>query len=81
MKSQMKFKLNPVPKLYWDDSEWADKNFTEIVKQYPDKYAGIYKKKVVVSGKTIASVRNAAYKKFKIKELPIIFAEKKIYVY
>jgi len=77
----MKTEIKPASRQYWEDSEWAYENFTDIVRQYPDMYVGIYDKKVVASGKTIASVRESAHKKIGIKELPIIFAEKKVYVY
>ena len=77
----MNKKLTPVPKQYWQDSQWAYKHFTDIVKMFPDKYVGIYKKNVIASGKTIEKVRETAYKKIGIKEIPIMFAEKKIYVY
>jgi len=77
----MNLKIKPAPKQYWKDSKWANANFTEIVKQYPDMYVGIYKKEVIASGKTIAEVRDIAYKKIGIEELPIMFAEKKINVY
>lgn len=77
----MTVQIKTAPKQYWEDSKWANKNFTNIVRQYPDKYVAVYKKKIVASGKTIAKVEEIAYKKTGIKELPIKFAEKKIHVY
>ncbi len=73
--------IKTAPKQYWEDSKWANRNFTEIVRQCPDMYVAIYKKKVVASGKTIAEVEEQAYEKTSVEELPIMFAEKKIYVY
>jgi len=69
-------KIKPAPKQYMEDSRWANENFTEIVKQYPDLYVGIYKKKVIASGKTIAEVEEEGFKKTGIDEFPIRLAEK-----
>ena len=35
-------KIKTASKQYWEDSKWANRNFTKIVRQYPDKYVALY---------------------------------------
>lgn len=69
------------PKSYWEDSKWANENFTDIVKQYPNLWVAIVNKKVVAAGKIISEVRKIAQQKTNQKSFPVIFAEKRIHVY
>ena len=69
------------PKEYWNDSKWANDNFSEIVKEYPNLWVAIVNKKVVASGKIISDVRKTAQAKTKREHFPVLFAEKGIHVY
>ena len=71
----------PTPKEYWDDSKWANENFSEISEQYPNLWVAIVDKKVVASGKVISEVRKIAEEKTGREHFPVILAEKGIHVY
>ena len=81
----MKKKINPpipkTPKEYWDDSKWANENFSDIAKQHPNLWVAIVDKKVVASGKVISEVRRIAKEKTHREHFPVILAEKGIHVY
>jgi len=82
--SMQKNIIPPIPKTpkeYWDDSKWANENFTEISKKYPNLWVAIVNKKVIASGKVISEVRKTAQEKTNRKHFPIILAEKGIHVY
>jgi hypothetical protein len=64
------------PQEYWDDSEWANEHFADIVQQYPDLWVAIVDKHVVAAGKVIAEVQRCAEERTQRKHFPIIFAEK-----
>ncbi len=66
---------------YWEDSRWANENFAEIVKKYPNQWVAIVDKRVVAAGKTIAEVEEACRIKSGRKDVPIYLAEKGIRVY
>ena len=68
------------PKSYWEDTKWANENFTDIVRQYPNLWVAIVDKKVVAAGKVISEVRKIAQQKTNQKSFPVIFAEKGIKV-
>ena len=65
---------------YYQDGS-IEYNFTDIVRQYPELYVGIYDKKVIASGKTISEVEEKAKQEIGDSEFPIFFAEKEIHVY
>ena len=71
----------PTPKEYWEDSEWADENFSNIVKEYPNLWVALVGKKVVAAGKVIAEVEKMAEEKTGRKSFPVLFAERGIHVY
>lgn len=66
------------PKSYWQDSKWANKNFTDLVKQYPTLRVAIINKKIVAASKVITEVRKIAQQKTNQKSFPVIFAKKDI---
>lgn len=74
-------KVSPVSERFWEDHLWANKNFAEIVRQYPDQWVAIFNKKVVAAGKTITDVEEVAYKKTGVKEFPVLLAERGLHVY
>lgn len=71
----------PTPKEYWEDSEWADENFSDIVKEYPNLWVAVVGKKVVAAGKVIAEVEKMAEEKTGRKSFPLLFAERGIHVH
>lgn len=50
-------------KEFWEDSNWALKNYTQFIKHYPDKWVAIVDKRVVSSGDDPGIVREEAKKK------------------
>ncbi len=71
----------PTPKEYWEDSDWANEHFSEIVKEYPNLWVVVVNKKVVAAGKVISEIERIAEEKTGRKSFPIIFAEKGVHVY
>jgi len=73
--------IPPTPQAYWEDSDWVDKNFSAIVKEYPNLWVAVVDKKVVAAGKVIAEVEKIAERKTGRKSFPTVFAERGIHVY
>jgi len=81
MQSKIYPPIPDTPKEYWDDSKWANENFTEISKEHPNLWVAVVDKQVVASGKIISDVRKIAQQKTNRKHFPVFFAEKGIHVY
>lgn len=71
----------PTPKEYWEDSDWADENFSKIVEDYPNLWVAVVDKKVVAAGKVISEVEKIAEEKTGRKSFPILFAERGIHLW
>ncbi len=69
------------PKTYWEDSQWANEHFGDIVRDYPDQWVAIVDQKVAASGKTVAEVERIVTEMTGRDEFPIYFAEKGIRIY
>jgi len=77
-----KIKLNMVkkmmelePKEYFEDIEWAESNYSELQKEFRNKWVAIVGKKVVAFGDSIKRIREDARKKTGVKHIPILFVE------
>lgn len=66
---------------YWNDYRWANKNMSELVKKYANKWIAIVNKKVIAFGPDVETVELKAKNKVKQKEFPILFVERGIHVY
>ncbi|MCK4476865.1 MAG: hypothetical protein KAU16_09080 [Methanophagales archaeon] len=69
-------KIN-IPKRFLDDMKWGERNYSELVKKYPDKWVAIVNEKVVAAGKSLRDTEMEAERRTnKKKELiPVIFVE------
>jgi len=62
-------------KEFWEDSNWTLRNYTQFIKNYPDKWVAIVNKQVVASGDDPGIVREEAKRETKISSIPVIFIE------
>lgn len=69
------------PKEYWEDGKWADENYIELVKKYPNMWVTIVDKKVFLAGSNPNEIINKTESETGRKEFPIIFVEKGVHVY
>ena len=60
---------------FWEDMQWGEDNYIELVKKYPDLWVAIVNKKVVASGQSLRNIELEAERETnKKKELiPTIF--------
>ena len=70
-------KMIKVPKELWEDTEWGEKHYSELVKKYPDQWIAIVNKKVVSAGKSLRNVEIEAERKTSRKrdQIPVMFVE------
>ena len=73
--------IPPTPKAYWEDSDWADENFSKLAEDYPNLWVAVVDKKVVAAGNVISEVEKIAEEKTGRKSFPTVFAERGIHVY
>jgi len=70
-----------IPKEFWDDAEWTEKHYSDLVKRFPDEWVAVVNKKVVSYGESPAQVREDAKMKTGRKNIPITFIECGDHVY
>ena len=63
------------PKRYWEDEEWANEHYGELVKKYPDRWVAVVNKKVVAAGLDIKKIKAIARKKTGERLIPVLFIE------
>lgn len=56
-------KIHAVPKRFWEDAQWVRKNYSELLRKYPDRWIAVVGKKVICSGKDLGRVERIARKK------------------
>lgn len=64
-----------IPKRFWEDKEWAHKNYMKLQEKYVNKWVAVYNKKVVAVADGPEDARKEAQKKTGAKEIPVIFVE------
>ena len=69
------------PKEYWEDDKWADENYMELVKEYPNMWVTVVNKRVVRAGHNPREIVDKTESETGRKEFPIIFVEKGVHVY
>lgn len=73
--------MEETPKRFWEDDEWAEEHYDELVRKYPQKWVAVVHKKVVSVGDSPTKVREEARKKTGAEHIPITFVERGIVVY
>ena len=48
---------------FWEDMQWGENNYAELVKRYPDKWVAIVNKKVVAFGESLRNIEIEAERK------------------
>ncbi|MBI2578824.1 MAG: hypothetical protein HYW26_03875 [Candidatus Aenigmarchaeota archaeon] len=66
---------------FFDDIEWADKNYLELRKKYSDQWIAVVDRKVVSCGKNLENVKEEAIKKTGRKEVALVFVECGSHIY
>ena len=69
------------PKQYWEDMKWAEKHYTELQKEYKDKWVAIVGRKIVSYGENLEEVENEAKRITGQKYVPVIFVESGAAIY
>lgn len=70
-----------IPKRFYEDEDWAYKNYADLVKKYGDRWVAIYNKKIVSSSNDGYKALDRARKITKDDKIPIVFVEKMPHVY
>jgi hypothetical protein len=70
-------------KEFLEDMKWGEENYSELMREYPDKWVAIVDKKIVGVGRSISEAEKEAYKKtgIEIKRIPVIFVERGANIY
>lgn len=71
----------PLPKRFWDDRQWANRHYNELIKKHPNEWIAIVNSKVVASGDNLSQVEKIARNKTRRKYIPVMFIEKGIHIY
>ena len=60
---------------FWEDMQWGEDNYSELVKKYPDQWVAIVNKKVVASGQSLRDIEIEAERETNKKNgiIPTIF--------
>jgi len=68
-------KMGKEAEQFWEDMQWGEDNYTELVKRYPDQWVAIVNKKVVAFGGSLRDIEIEAERKTNKKKevIPTIF--------
>ncbi|MEW6202559.1 MAG: DUF5678 domain-containing protein [bacterium] len=66
--------MNKMPKKFWEDRDWAFKNYSSLMNKYKNEWVAIVDKKVVASG-ALGRVEEKAKKKTGRRHIPVLFIE------
>ena len=68
-------KMGKEAEQFWEDMQWGENNYAELVKRYPDKWVAIVNKKVVASGQSLGDIEIEAERRTNKKKemIPTIF--------
>ncbi len=69
------------PKEFWEDKEWTIEHYTELQKQYQEKWVAIVNKKVVAHGENLGEVEKRAIELTGKKYITYIFIESGAVIY
>ena len=73
--------MDKMPKEFWEDAKWAERHYSELVKEYPEEWVAVVNREVVTSGKDLARVKEEAKIKTGRAKIPTIFVECGDHVY
>jgi hypothetical protein len=66
---------------FWEDARWGEENYTELQKQFKDKWVAIVDKKVVSYGENRGEVKKRAIELTGKKHIPLIYVESGAAIY
>ncbi len=67
--------LKDIPKEFWEDRKWADENYSELVKKYPNKWVAIVDKKVIAVSDGTGKFLEKARRETGRQHIPTIFVD------
>lgn len=70
-----------LPKQFWDDDEWIENNYSELMKKYGGEWVAVVNATVVAHGKNLALVEEEARLKTNAKHIAVAFVERGAVVY
>ena len=70
-------------KEFWDDMNWAEEHYSELMQKYPDKWVAVVDKKIQAAGVSIKKIKEEAEKKTHRDkdQIPVIFIECGSHIY
>lgn len=70
-------------KEFWDDMNWAEEHYSELMHKYPDKWVAVVDKKIVAAGESIKKIEEEAEKKTQRTrdQIPVVFIECGSHIY
>jgi len=69
------------PEEFWDDMRWGRQHYSELVKNYPDKWVAIVDGEVVAVGDGVKEIRRTAREKTNREHIVTLFIECGDHVY
>jgi len=69
------------PKTFWDDDQWAHKNYQALLKAYPNKWVAVLNKTVICANGDLRRVKAFLAKRLNGKATPLLFIEGASHVY
>ncbi len=74
--------LPPVPpQAFWENFDWANQHYGELLKLYDNQWVGVYQKKVVASDPNLGRAESEVRKKYPRNETPLIFVAGASHIY
>ena len=70
-----------LPERFWEDDEWIENNYSELVRNYKSEWIAVVNKMVVAHGKNLALVEEEAKLKTGMDHIPVAFIESGAVVY
>ncbi len=71
------------PDEFWEVMKWGEKNYSDLMRKYPERWVAIVDKNIGGVGRSISEAEKEAYKKtgVEIKRIPVIFVGREAYIY
>ncbi|MCB4755738.1 MAG: DUF5678 domain-containing protein [Elusimicrobia bacterium] len=69
------------PKEYWQDYDWANQHYGELLKAYPNQWVGIHHKRVVAASRDGRKVEESLGIQFPGQQIPLVFVADASHIY
>ena len=65
----------PIPRHYFEGSEWIGEHMAELRRQYPDQWVAVYNGEVIAAGTNLGEVERVAHAKTGERDIAIELIE------